>query len=653
MSNYPYDIEVYPNYILIGFKDADTNLIRQYEVFGEDNSFSKLQIKKLKRIIKLHQLIGFNSKGYDDPIFTYMLLGKTCNQIYKKSKQLIEDNDIKYWNVYERLNINKKFTSIDLIEVAPGQASLKLYGARLNSKKLQDLPYNAHKTLTKDEASEVKEYNKNDLQLTLDLYNKLKPMLKLREKIGEKYNIDVISKSDAQIAEAIFREELTKKGVNVQRGKVPDYIKYKANDIINFQRNDLNDLVKQIENTKIELAANGSPIIPNWLKDTTIKIGTSTYNIGLGGLHSQEKSMVVIPGKDETLSNVDVASYYPSLILALSLYPEQLTRIFLKVYANIKSTRLQAKKDSKDQSLTEEQRDEAKVIDAVLKITLNGSFGKFGSKYSFLYSPDLLLTVTFTGQLYLLMLIERLENNGFKVVSSNTDGVEVLRKKDRRSERLLKSIVHKWEIKTKMEMEFGEYNALFARDVNNYVAVYPNGEAKAKGAYVDPEVRIPILEKNIEYPVVFEAIREYLAKGIPMEDTIYECKNITRFTSSRNVKGGAVYLYDDLPNSDEYEQYIIDRTEGKKQNKALEKRNETYQKELVLASDKSVYLGKVVRWYYSINGKPIFYKTGNKVPKTDGAKPMMDLTDYIPKDLDYDKYIQLCYEHLEDLGVKI
>jgi len=644
MSKYVYDIEVHPNYMLVGFMNVKTRVKRQYETFNDP--FTDLQIRCMRRIIKLYDLVGFNSHSYDDPILTLMLHGTRTHQIYRKSKYIIE-NKIKKWNVYKEINVHKIFDSIDLIDVAPGQASLKLYGARLNSKKIQDLPYDPHEDVTIDEAYETKLYNVNDLFLTLDLYNKLIPMLELREQIGEKYNIDVMSKSDAQIAESIFREELTKKGVTVKRGDTKK-VKYKAPECIQYRTEHINDIVDRIEDTTIELGENGSPLLPKWLKDETIQIGNTTYNIGLGGLHSQEKSLVVIPKENEILSNVDVASYYPSLIIDLKLYPEQLTKTFLKVYANIKTTRLQAKVDAKDKSLSAKARKDAGVVNDVLKITLNGSFGKFGSKYSFLYSPDLLVAVTFTGQLYLLMLIEELEYNGYKVISSNTDGVEVLRSNDLSSKHGLERIVREWESKTNMVMEYGTYNALFARDVNNYIAIYPNGVAKAKGVYVDPEERKPILEKNVEYPIVFEAIRDYLSKNIPMEETLYKCKDVARFTSSRQVKGGAVYLNKELPNTDEYNNYISNQL---KQNKALEKRNETYQKDLVLVDDDTKYLGKVVRWYYADGGKPIFYKTGNKVPKSDGARPMMDLTEHIPKDLDYDKYIQLCNEHLQDLGV--
>lgn len=628
MNYWVYDIEVYPNYMLVGFMSTVTKRTKLFETFDQ---FSDIQIKRMRRLMSSN-LVSFNGKSYDDPIFTYMLSGKTVSQVYRKSKAIIE-SQTRYWEVYDKMKIEKEFESVDLIDVAPGQAGLKLYGARLNSKKLQDLPYDPHTKLTEEQAAEVYKYNINDLQLTYDLFYKLKPMLELREQIGSKYNINVISKSDAQIAEAIFKEELKKQGVKVTKSKPPKGVDYIAPKTVAFMRDDLNDLVDRIEDTTIELNELGSPVLPNWLKDTVVNIGDNQYNIGLGGLHSQEKQLVVIPGEDEKLMNVDVASYYPSLILALGLYPKQLTKKFLKVYAKIKADRLEAKRSGD------------KVTNNVLKIALNGSYGKFGNKYSFLYSPDLLLTVTFTGQLYLLMLIEMIEYEGMRVVSSNTDGVEVLLKKSQ--EESLRNLVKEWEDETQMEMEFGEYKALFARDVNNYVAVY-DGYAKAKGSYVDPEDAVPPLMKNVEYPIVFEAIRDYLAKDIPMEDTIYECKDIARFTSSRTVKGGAVYYDGTLCDTQEYVDYI---KEGKKKNKALEKRNDEYHKQQCLEHPDTKYLGKVVRWYYSIDGKTIFYQSGNKVPKAEGVKPMMNLTDYIPKDLDYDKYIQLCNEHLADLGV--
>jgi hypothetical protein len=67
---------------------------------------------------------------------------------------------------------------------------------------------------------------------------------------------------------------------------------------------------------------------------------------------------------------------------------------------------------------------------------------------------------------------------------------------------------------------------------------------------------------------------------------------------------------------------------------------------------KGEYLGKVARWYYAKGevGYIQYKSNGNKVPLTDGAKPLMTLPDTIPSDLDYDWYINRAKHYLELVG---
>ena len=55
------------------------------------------------------------------------------------------------------------------------------------------------------------------------------------------------------------------------------------------------------------------------------------------------------------------------------------------------------------------------------------------------------------------------------------------------------------------------------------------------------------------------------------------------------------------------------------------------------------YLGKVIRWYYSSEQRGrseiVYANNGNKVPRSEGAKPIMDLPDSFPTDIDYQWYI--------------
>lgn len=61
---------------------------------------------------------------------------------------------------------------------------------------------------------------------------------------------------------------------------------------------------------------------------------------------------------------------YPSIILEHKVYPQHLGESFLQVYAKIKSDRIKAKHEGN------------KVVDATLKLSLNGLSGNLQSEYS-------------------------------------------------------------------------------------------------------------------------------------------------------------------------------------------------------------------------------------------------------------------------------
>jgi hypothetical protein len=410
--------------------------------------------------------------------------------------------------------------------------------------------------------------------------------------MGNTYGLDLRSKSDAQIAETVITSELAKEGIKAVKPILKESYRarYVAPDFVKFESYDLNSLLEEVEGIRFGLQANGSVKMPPELAKRKIIIGNTTYKMGIGGLHSQEKSLSVVSNETHVMRNADFASYYPFIILNLGLFPKHLGKEFLNVYRKIVETRIKAKKAGN------------KLVADSLKITINGSFGKFGSKYSKLYSPDLLLATTLTGQLTLLMLIEQFEKNGIPVMSANTDGLEYFCPREKVD--LAESLIFDLELATGFDMEHGEYLALHASNVNNYVAVY-DGYTKAKGLYAETS-----LSKGRSTPVIYEAIRKYLLDGTAMETTITNCTDMNQFVSARTVKGGGVY--------------------GEE------------------------YLGKMVRWHYSLESKGcISYKTnGNKVPKTDRCYPMMELTETIPKDLDYVWYFEEAVSKLKDLGVE-
>lgn len=262
------------------------------------------------------------------------------------------------------------------------------------------------------------------------------------------------------------------------------------------------------------------------------------------------------------------------------------------------------------------EREQNVTKDKGLKISSNGVYGKLGSPYSVLYAPHLMIAVTLTGQLSLLMLIDRAERAGIPVVSANTDGVVF--RCPYGMEDTLTAVTAQWERDTGFELEATDYEALYSQSVNTYIAVKPGGKTKRKGVLANPRAEGDLRTQMMNSPsmnVCSDAATAFLARGVPIEETIYGCRDIRDFVTVVNVRGGGKW--------------------------------------------REEYLGKVVRYIWSTEGDEILYKdpnptTGNfkKVSKTDGSRPLMELPDDgdWPDDIDYDRYIEAARQILVDVG---
>ncbi len=585
-----FDIETYKNYTLFAFRGIDSQTLITIEIIGENNSLAKEQRKRLHHILSKYTTVTFNGNKFDLPITQYALTGATALEIQQAAQGIITSNAPDFIT-YKKLGVEPRggYDSFDLSEPAPAVfTSLKTYGTRIGSKKLWDLPYDPQLTLAPDEMEILKSYCENDLQVTEDLYHSIKHEIDLREFMGKEYGVDLRSKSGAQVAEMVLLKE-----TNYRGGKpdVPKSIRYRAPKCVKFHSPELTELVQSLEDEVFAInQGNGQPVEPEWMKKNKLAIGQTPYKLGLGGIHDKRKKSVYNTNDTHIILDIDVASYYPSMIIEFGFTPKHIGKKFLDVYTKIYKNRFIAKRSGDKQTSNS------------LKLVLNSSFGKMGSRYSKLYAPDVMLQVTITGQLMLMMLIEDIEREGVEVFYANTDGITINCPRDKRD--LIETIVFDWELHTGMVMETAEFKSVAIRDVNNFVNITMDGEVKSKGAYANTS-----LSKGRATPIAYEAVRKFLLDDTPLEDTIHECKDINEFVSARSVRGGGEY-------------------EGK-------------------------YLGKTVRWIYDTRSVGyISYKSnGNKVPKTDNSYPMMDLVSEIPTTLNYAWYVNEAKEALKNLGV--
>lgn len=588
------DTEVYVNYFLVMFKSTTNGVTRAFEMFEGQ----PLDTGRIEHILGKYRVVTFNGTGYDMPMLTLALSGVSCKQLKRASDAIIV-GQVKPWAFYSHYEIEplRHVDHVDLMEVAVGQGSLKLYGGRLHSKRLQDLPIEPDACISPADRALLKAYCSNDLNTTHDLLDALGEQIALRERMTKQYGIDLRSKSDAQIAEAVIKLEVGKMlGTKVGRPIIPPgtTFKYEPPDFISFRTEALRQRLAAICAAGFVIGPKGSPIEPAALVGVKERIGQGVYRMGIGGLHSSEERTAHHASDDVLLIDFDVQSYYPSIILKCGLYPEHLTEAFLAVYRYIFNARIAAKKAGD------------KVTSDVFKIVLNSSYGKLGSRWSPLYAPDLMIQVTVTGQLALLMLIEALELDGIAVVSANTDGIMLKFPAARYDD--VKRHIRDWEARTGFVMEETRYKAVYSQSVNAYIAIKDGGGVKGKGPFAGTS-----LAKSPQNAICTEALKAFLEHGTPIERYIRECDDIRKFVTVRRVNGGATY--------------------------------------------RGAFLGKVVRWYYGTGrtdsihyAKATKAGTFNKVASSDGAVPLMDLPDSFPKDVDFERYVGMTYQMLHDVG---
>lgn len=170
-----------------------------------------------------------------------------------------------------------------------------------------------------------------------------------------------------------------------------------------------------------------------------------------------------------------------------------------------------------------------KELANTLKLVLNTTYGATLAKTNPLYDPLHARSVCISGQLYLLELAEHLYRDipGLQIPELNTDGIEV--EFDDRYVEQVQAIVHEWEERTHFQMEEEIIDRVVSKDVNNYVQII-EGKVKTKGGMLVRGIApAGAFNVNNNMVIVAEALRDYLAHGIPPEKTIGDCNELLKF----------------------------------------------------------------------------------------------------------------------------
>jgi site-specific DNA-methyltransferase (adenine-specific) len=210
------DVECFPNWFLINFERFSNGEKISFEMSDR----SQIDFARVKKILTTECIITFNGMVYDVPMIAMAMKGVGLQELKYNSNELIGDK-VKYWQVEDRFRIRlPSIDHVDLFEPNPAvKTGLKTLSGRLHNKLMMNLPFKHDTYMSHEQMNVGTLYCFNDLADTKSLFRALREPLQLRVALTKKYDIDMRSKSDAQVGEAIVKKRVAQiTGERVRKG---------------------------------------------------------------------------------------------------------------------------------------------------------------------------------------------------------------------------------------------------------------------------------------------------------------------------------------------------------------------------------------------------------------------------------------------------
>lgn len=440
--------------------------------------------------------IGYNIRGYDQYIMKGLLLGM---QPQKINDFIIKEHKRGY-------QYSKEFNNIPLniYEVMFDSNSLKKLEGFMGDNIIESkVSFDIDHPLTDSEIKELLYYCTNDVLALIKVFLERKTEFDSHLALIKEFNLPLnyVGKTQAQLAASILGA-----------------IKQNYDDEWEIR------LPKELELHKYKYIADWfmDKKNQNYESSLTTTVCGVEHTFAYGGGHGAIPNLVYECKPNEIMIMSDIAQMYPHLMTKYNLMSRSVTKPERYEYILSESLRLKALKKKKE-------REPYKRI-------CNISYGATGDEFNAMYDPLHRNLVCVYGQVLMVMLLEELEEKvkSFRLLQNNTDGIlYIINVKDFD---LVDDITYQWEQKTHLTMEFDYFKKVIQGDVNNYIAIEPDGSYKAKGSYFK---ELSTIDNDL--PIVNKAIKNYLIKNIPIEKTIYECDDLMQF--QQIVKISSKYLY--------------------------------------------------------------------------------------------------------------
>lgn len=602
MTRIVYDIESYPNCFLLCYRIVSDKKT-QPKVLEVSNRIN--QIGRVKDFINYcHEnkieMVGFNNRGFDYPILHKIaarakfptdggsvaeIINKWVNEQIESGKDgfamTIPDEEtlapqIDLYLIHH-FNNKAKATSLKVIE----------FNMRLDN--VEDLPFPVGKYLDEDEIETLIQYNKHDVNVTYQFYEKSLEQVNFREQLTNRLSRNMMNHNDTKIGKDYFIMRLNEAGVATQtvdgRGKRkllqskrpfidikdcifpyiqferPEFIALKKwferqritetkgvfSDIPEYKLGDVAryaEMVVKKEKIKdkpaegdLEKYRKNNPLC--WIEEVVLKTREPKYKGG-----DFKRAYYLCHNVAETLNVVvngfrldfGTGGIHGSISNKVAKETERYKLLDADVasyYPNMAiSNRIYPEHLSEKfcdiyGDVYEQRKAYAKgtTENGMMKLALNGVYGDSNNQYSPFCDPKYTMSITVGGQLSLCMLIEKLLRIK-GLLLVQANTDGVTCAVPKSLEQEYYEVCKQWCATTKLELEFVEYSKMFVRDVNNYVAVSTKGKVKRKGAYQYEDLGHHQNQGGLAIP---KAVEQVMLHNKSVKESLRENKDIFDF----------------------------------------------------------------------------------------------------------------------------
>lgn len=492
-----YDLEISKYDWLVGIYDGKefTQIHNDYD-----------QLDKYYESKKEDIWVGHNSAHYDSILIKCILLRKTPEEVKELSDSIVKND--KGRDIIRKFRLDKiKLYDWDIMTDDCYFALKEVEGYFGMEISESSVDFNLQRPWTNEEYEEMALYNRHDLLATWEEALCQVDKMKFRSILLRKYNLpkSLFGVTNAKLTAEILNSNYTKYDDTnnaFDRSIIPLKIdKYK--EVINFFTNPDTEDGKLDYRQKLKVDIAGVPHV-----------------FAIGGIHGAIKNFYF----DGTLWLIDVASYYPNMMINFNLTPRSMTRP--EAFKELVGERIKAKNkvsEAKKNGTMDQLSEMDKSMPGALKLPINTVSGCMKAKFSKLYDERNNNWMCISGQVLMVDLIEKLEPYS-KLVQSNTDGLVIIPFNHKKCD----EVIQEWMDRTGLVLEKTVAKRIIQKDVNNYILEDHKGDIKVKGGYVaqywnDYTYKYWFRRNN---EICDQAIVEFLLHGTPLMETLSKEDNI-------------------------------------------------------------------------------------------------------------------------------